>query len=374
MMRILHVNIDNKNCGGAYFLVKNIENYIDDDIIFDFFTMDEFVDNDNKKLNPKKQSKTYSAHLRDNRLLGHIILPFVFYKTVKTSDCPIVHIHTDSTWKALLYAIPMKIQKRKVLIHSHAMDVTGNCEALKLFLHKRLKEILKKFTDFNISCSDEAHDWMFGDSVNRNILFNGIDIDNYIFSNEKRADVRKKWNISNDEIVVGNVGMISKLKNQSFVIDILKQLDFIGIRSKAVFVGSDSSNMKSFLLNKTKTMNLEDRIIFNGFSNDISYELSGMDIFLLPSLNEGFSLALLEAQANGLYCISSKRVPLESKVTDYVYRIAIEDPKEWADTIDRILKEDNLAERKKRRINEKYSIRQTAKELERIYRRIISET
>ena len=61
-----------------------------------------------------------------------------------------------------------------------------------------------------------------------------------------------------------------------------------------------------------------------------------MDIFLLPSKHEGLGIVLIEAQANGLPCYTSKDVvPLEAKVTELLHYISLEEtPSKWAEQID----------------------------------------
>ena len=62
--------------------------------------------------------------------------------------------------------------------------------------------------------------------------------------------------------------------------------------------------------NKLKTMigdnHLEDRVVFRGEVEDPESFLKELHIFILPSLSEGFSNALLEAMGNGLAVIATK--------------------------------------------------------------------
>ena len=57
--------------------------------------------------------------------------------------------------------------------------------------------------------------------------------------------------------------------------------------------------------------------------------MSAMDVFAFPSLYEGMPLALVEAQANGLPCCISDRIPKDAHLTDLVNAISIDNDDEW---------------------------------------------
>ena len=74
------------------------------------------------------------------------------------------------------------------------------------------------------------------------------------------------------------------------------------------------------LKNKTEEnaaqMGLGESVLFMGVRGDVNELLQAMDLFILPSLFEGFSLTLLEAQTSGIPCLSSDRIPAEAIVTE----------------------------------------------------------
>ena len=74
-IKVLHCNNDNYNLGGAFIITYRVnELLLKKGIVCDYITMDHFVDSCNFSI--PEGVKTFSANLRKNRFLGHIILPF----------------------------------------------------------------------------------------------------------------------------------------------------------------------------------------------------------------------------------------------------------------------------------------------------------
>lgn len=56
--------------------------------------------------------------------------------------------------------------------------------------------------------------------------------------------------------------------------------------------------------------------VFTGVRSDVDQLVQAMDIFVLPSLYEGLPVTMVEAQASGLPCIISEKVPPECILTE----------------------------------------------------------
>ena len=83
---------------------------------------------------------------------------------------------------------------------------------------------------------------------------------------------------------------------------------------------------------KIQKLGLSDRVILTGVRSDVANLLQAMDVFLFPSLHEGLPMTMVEAQASGLPCLISDKVPIECKMTEAVQQLSLEDsPTIWAE-------------------------------------------
>ena len=78
---------------------------------------------------------------------------------------------------------------------------------------------------------------------------------------------------------------------------------------------------------------LETRCNMMGSRDDVSSLLNAMDIFVLPSFNEGFPMSVVEAQANGLVCVVSSTVTKKIDLTGNVWFEDIKSEEEWENRI-----------------------------------------
>lgn len=220
----------------------------------------------------------------------------------------------------------------KFILHAHS---TKFSEKKVRSVRNRILFIgAKKTADYFLACSYIAGKAMFGKNVatskNFFVLLNGINFDRFIFDETKRLDVRKKYNISSDSVLLGCTGRLSKAKNCIFSLKIFNSYLKIHNNSYLIFVGDGSERAK--IEKATKKMGLSNNVIITGVQSDVGAYLSAMDFYLFPSLFEGLGLSLVEAQANGLNCIASTNVPQEACVCN-CKRLPIKSFKLWADNI-----------------------------------------
>ncbi len=117
-------------------------------------------------------------------------------------------------------------------------------------------------------------------------------------------EIRRQWGISNDDILIGTVGSLVKRKRMGDLIDavsLLRGKDKLPI--KCIIVGEGPE--KDRLLSEAKKIGRAGEIIFAGFQADAVSYINAMDIFVLPSENEGLPRVILEAMLMGKPVIAS---------------------------------------------------------------------
>lgn len=236
----------------------------------------------------------------------------------------IVHSHLDC-----MSAIPLKAAKKHgvpVRIgHAHNSNQPRDAKYLLKLFYKRM--IAGQATQL-FACSEEAGRWMFGNADFR-VLNNAIDAGKYAFDADIRSTVRRELGLPADALVVGHVGRFDPQKNHRFLVEIFEKMPE---DARLLLVGDGV--LRPDVEQQAEALGIRDRILFTGVRTDVDRLLQAMDVFLMPSLFEGLPVSIVEAQAAGLPCLISDKVPIECKKTELVTQIPLDaSPAEWAEAV-----------------------------------------
>lgn len=294
---------------------------------------------------------------------GYIkILKNIFQKN--ENNWKIVHNHYY-TISFLIYKV-LKDKNIKFIVHSHSTSIGYNITG---FVRSLMVKDIKNCDCIKFACSKKAGEFLFKGKTF--FLFNNcIDLKKFTFDINLRKELRKELNLEG-KIVIGNVGSIFYPKNHSFLIDIFYEFQKLKKDSMLILVGK--GDLEKRIKRKVKNLNLEKKVIFLGVRNDVNRILNSFDIFVFPSLYEGFPVTLVESQANGLKSIVSDRVPEEAKITELVDFLPLEKGAEyWAKYI-----LNSLDYERKDRIDELtkagYDVKEKAGWLEKFYEELITK-
>ncbi|MFI3328897.1 MAG: glycosyltransferase [bacterium] len=234
-----------------------------------------------------------------------------------------IHAHMTSTAGLYFkYAVKNNI---KTIAHVHH---TSNGSGLKGLIKSFYEKKCVKYADIKIACGKEAGEFLF--KKNFQIIINGIDVEKYLFNENVRKDVRDNLSIK-DELVVGHVGRFNKVKNHSFLIDIFYEYHKKNINSKLLLVGD--GGLKNDIVKKIEELSIENSVIFTGIVDNVTDYLMAMDCFILPSLHEGLSIAIIEAQTTGLNILASNTVTNDVKIISNFSFLQLGRTEEWVNNI-----------------------------------------
>lgn len=332
--RILHI-VSAMDRGGAETLIMNIYRNIDrSKVQFDFVTHSEKVDDYDVEI------KLLGGRIYKTESLGSVG-PFKYtnnlVRIISSTTYEVVHVHTDFQCGFPALAARLSgVQNR--ICHSHSTNWLKNNGAINGLIFKALQGLIKWNATKLCSCSEEAAAFLFGKkSIEYNkvkILKNSIDISGYMnMGNDIRSSVIEEFDLSPKVKLLGHVGKFSESKNQKFILKVLKKVVEKDSNYVAIFVGDGP--LRETIELEARKLGLMDHVKFIGVREDIARLMVSFDIFLFPSIFEGFGIVMLEAQSAGTPCLASTAVPKTVDLgLDLVAFLSIDNTEEqWKEAI-----------------------------------------
>jgi glycosyltransferase involved in cell wall biosynthesis len=242
----------------------------------------------------------------------------------------VIHGHVRST--ASIYLKIAKGFGLTTIAHSHNTSSGRNLQAI---VKNALQLPIRYYADYLFACSTPAGKWLFGENVtsksNFKVIPNGIDSQKYTYNPEISAEVKRDFGIG-DEVVIGHVGRFHKQKNHLFLLSVFKEINRKNPNTILMLVGEGS--LRNQITKQVEECGLTNKVIMTGSRNDVPRLMQAMDIFVFPSLFEGFGNVIIEAQAAGLPCIVSSTIPKEVELTSLVDFVPLNKSAEfWASKI-----------------------------------------
>lgn len=325
MIRVLHL-VTCMDRAGQETLIMNVYRNIDRTRIqFDFLcTSDKSGDYDSEikelggRIHYLPSSKIKIPHLYN---LGIIYNYWAFYKNYR--EYKIIHIHNYHAYSVLIQLLGAKCGKvKEIIVHSH------NTDAPHPLIHKMARLILKLFNIHRFACSKDAGIWMFGQNSNFQIIKNGITPGLFKFNYDDRNRLRDALALSDKKVIL-HIGRFNYQKNHKFLIDVFEKILDRQYNAHLLLVGRGEleDEIKKIIIEKK----IEGSVSFLGIRTDIPALFSASDLFLFPSLFEGLSVVLVEAQASGIRILTTSNLAKETILCGNVTQLSTEiDSEVWA--------------------------------------------
>lgn len=250
-----------------------------------------------------------------------------FFKT--HNEYQVVHYHASSLSFIEPLYVAHKFGVKTRIIHSHSSSFLGN--KVHVLLHYMNRQRIGKLANTYLACGSPAQKWMFG-NINKmkdvHILYNGINVEQFAFDSKIRMETRSKLGIQN-KLVIGHVGRFSKVKNQSFLVDVF--IEVLKKETDAVLLLIGDGEQKREIENKCNLCGITEQVLFLGNRNDVQKYLMAMDVFIMPSLYEGFPVTMIEAETVGIPILLSDSVTNEAVINSNVEQVSLnKSAEDWA--------------------------------------------
>ena len=214
-------------------------------------------------------------------------------------------------------------------IHPFKFILNKNFKALK---SKSIKSVMCDSRNTAHELSEKYPD------VSDKIQIVELTVDQNRYTIRDKNESRKKLNLPIGKILVLNVGKDGYVKNVRSFINSIKHIKNDNITY--IRVGKLTYSMDDY---DRLPQPLKERIIVveNVSDDDLSFYYNASDIFVFPSLNEGFGLELVEAHLSGNIIVTTDRPPMNDLIVPEASLLANspEDPAEIASLIDKAYKE-----------------------------------
>lgn len=194
------------------------------------------------------------------------------------------------------------------------------------------------------------------------VIYNGTDINKFYATKEFVP-------YSNKKVIIGSVGRLNKQKDFATLISALLLLE---IKNWECWIAGDGLR-RTKLEKQINNLGLKEKVKLIGWVSDVPQFLRKLDIFVLPSLWEGFGLTVIEAGLAGLPVVASQIDGITEIIDDKENGLLFSpgDSQELASKIEFLLNNADKANRfvnnLQSKIKEKFSLTTMVKQYEKIY-------
>lgn len=248
---------------------------------------------------------------------------------------------------ARLVVFKTKVPLLTVIHSDFKLDYPSFLKRSLYFLTDRL---LRRFTTHYIAVSNYLKEKLMASGIKEgriDVIYNGIE----------PLDVKPKE--EGKEIIVGSVGRLHKVKGYD---NLIKAIFLLRKENIRLFIWGDGPE-KTKLLNLIALLNLENKVSLKGFTDDISKDLSEIDIYVQSSKAEGFGLSVVEAMSAGKPVIVTPAGSLKELIGNGETGIITKDfsPESISKAIQKLAADrdfrDKLARRAKEEAGQKFSLK-----------------
>lgn len=192
--------------------------------------------------------------------------------------------------------------KKMVIYMAHGFHFYKGAPKINWLIYYNIEKYLSRYTDLLITINKEDYQIAQKFKSKRVVLINGIGINLTQFKKFKSKYFCENFKLKEDDFSLLSVGELIPRKNHEIIINAVAELKNPKIH---LFIAGEGK-LKDYLKKIIHSKKLEKNVHLLGFCRNISELCNACNVFIFPSIQEGLSMALMEAMACGKPIIASK--------------------------------------------------------------------
>lgn len=328
-------------------------------------------------IEPLEELHREIAPLRDMRAILRLA------RLIRRERPSILHTHTAKAGAVgRIAALLAGGARPPIVIHTfHGHVLRGYFDPLTTLGFRTLERWLARFTTILVAVSPEVRDDLVGLRVAPAEKFVvvrlGIELGERVTADSGAGtETRRAMGVAPGAFLVGWVGRMTAVKRTDDVLRALSALLAGGAEAFLVLVGDGPD--REHLERYAHELGIARHCLFVGYQNDVARFYDAMDVLLLPSVNEGTPVSVIEALAAGRPAVATRVGGVPDVIRDGIdgYLVDAGDVEALAARLGELAGD---PERRRRmgaagqeRVLERYAVDRLIDDIDSLYRRLLT--
>ncbi|MBE9575075.1 MAG: glycosyltransferase family 4 protein, partial [Proteobacteria bacterium] len=285
----------------------------------------------------------------------------------------IVHTHTYKAgilgcWAAKLAGVP-------VIVHTpHGHVFFGHFSPLVTRFFMIIEKTTASIIDHMVALSEGERKDYIAFSVSKPdkmvTIHSGVDVTRFMKAQVNIEEKRTSLGLNTKGLVVGTIGWLLPIKGPLYLLKAMEVIWQTNPEIHLVYVGK--GDLEEEVRSEVSRTGVSEKVTFLGWRDDIPEIMQVLDIFVLPSLNEGMGRVLVEAMAAGKPIVASNVGGIPDLVKDGQNGFLVKpgDSKSLSFAIKKLLDDKKMREemgKKGRAMAGNYSVKKMVKKIDALY-------
>lgn len=301
-------------------------------------------------------------------------LPRALANTIRREKVDLIHSHLlGQNFYSCLIGYPLG---RKTVVTFHGLLRSSEVGGMKGMIRV---QTVKRWASAVVAVSDHLEQSLrrLGFPAEKLIrIYNGIDLDRFPMAEGDR--LRRELQCPPHTQLVGMVANMRESKGYEHFVHAARLLANSIPQARFVAVGETEPRLNAELNDLVRKLGMQDRFLFLGFREDVPQILCDLDVFVLSSVSEGFSLSTVEAMATGRPVVATRSGGPQEIVEDGKTGLLVppSNAEALADAIRHLLTHPayaaQLGQNARLRVERDFSLRRMVQEYEILYERCLN--